>query len=435
MPMKTAKIVIVGGKLMVKLGFDRQCITPTLPIRLRGFAEERIAVEVHDDLYARCLVFDNGEKKYAFINCDLLNVSHLVNDMVAEKLAKLGIDSENIVITVTHTHSGPGGFLDTRAGLFENMQQMFGEAELGFIDSFAQKIYTGVANAIANLVETEVKIGRSFVENVGKERHDPNLPGDNEILVYEFNRQDGKKVLMYNYACHPTVTGAKNIMVSRDLPGPVERDLPYDMTMFINGDCGDISTRYTRQSATFEQIEVYAKEIINGINRALENVEYSGPLTKIAVKRFSKELAIKKVPPVEEEQAKLDKYLEQIEEAKKNNVTAGELRLIQSFAEGAATAVNLAKGLKGKTSEQVEYSIMTIENTKIAIVPGELFSSVGKILKEAGLEIFGYGNGYYMYFADENAYDAMYYEAMSSPFAKGASEVLINDIKEKGAMI
>ena len=420
---------------MIKLGFDRQCITPDLPIRLRGFAETRIAVEVHDDLYARCLVFDNGNDKFAFVNCDLLNISHLVLDKVSEKLAKLGIKKDNIVITVTHTHSGPGGFLDTRNGLFENMQQMFGEAELDFIERFADRIYCGIENAISNLEETEVKIGRSYVENVGKERHDPNLPGDNEILVYEFNRLDGKKVLMYNYACHPTVTGAQNIMVSRDLPGPVERDLPYDMTMFINGDCGDISTRYTRQSATFEQIEIYAAEIINGINRALENFEYSGPLTKIAVNKFSKELAIKKVPPVEEEQAKLDKYLAEIEEAKKNNVSSGELRLIQSFAEGAATAVNLAKGLKGKVSEMVEYSIMEIENTKIAIVPGELFSSVGKNLKDVGFEIFGYGNGYYMYFADENAYDSMFYEAMSSPFAKGQSEVLINDIKEKGALI
>ena len=420
---------------MIKLGFDRQCITPDLPIRLRGFAETRIAVEVHDDLYARCLVFDNGSDKYAFVNCDLLNISHLVLDKVAEKLAKLGIKKDNIVITVTHTHSGPGGFLDTRNGLFENMQQMFGEAELDFIERFADRIYTGIENAISNLEETEVKIGRSHVDNVGKERHDPNLPGDNEILVYEFNRLDGKKVLMYNYACHPTVTGAKNIMVTRDLPGPVERDMQYDMTMFVNGDCGDISTRYTRQSATFEQIEIYAEEIIKGINRALENFEYSGPLTKITVRKFSKELAIKEVPPVEEEQAKLDKYLAEIEEAKKNNVTSGELRLIQSFAEGAATAVNLAKGLKGKVSELVEYSIMEIENTKIAIVPGELFSSVGKTLKDVGFEIFGYGNGYYMYFADENAYDSMFYEAMSSPFAKGQSEVLINDIKEKGTLI
>ena len=420
---------------MIKLGFDRQCITPELPIQLRGFAETRIATEVHDDLYARCMVFDNGNEKLVFVNCDLLNVSQLVLDMVADRLKELDIKKDNIVITVTHTHSGPGGTLDTRSGLFTSMQQMFGEAEEEFIAYFADKVYKGVENSLNDLVETEVKIGRSYVENVGKERHDPNLPGDDEILVYEYTRQDGKKVLMYNYACHPTVTGGKNIMVTRDLPGPVERDLPYDMTLFVNGDCGDISTRYTRKSATFEQIEVYAKEIISGINRALDNIDYSGPLTKITMKRFSKELDIKDVPPVEEEKARHEKYLLEIEEAKKNNVPAGELRLIQSFAEGAATAVNLAKALKGITSEVVEYTIMEIQDTKIAVVPGELFSTLGGLLKTKGLEVFGYGNGYYLYFADENAYDAMFYEAMSSPFAKGASEVLVNDIIEKSATI
>ena len=36
-----------------------------------------------------------------------------------------------------------------------------------------------------------------------------------------------------------------------------------------------------------------------------------------------------------------------------------------------------------------------------------------------------------MYFADETAYEKMYYEAMSSPFEKGVGELLIREIKKQ----
>ena len=52
---------------MLTLGFDKQCITPELPTPLRGYAASRIATEVHDDLYARCLGIELDGTHYLFV--------------------------------------------------------------------------------------------------------------------------------------------------------------------------------------------------------------------------------------------------------------------------------------------------------------------------------------------------------------------------------
>ncbi|MDD6466577.1 MAG: neutral/alkaline non-lysosomal ceramidase N-terminal domain-containing protein [Erysipelotrichaceae bacterium] len=417
---------------MVSLGFDRQCITPEVPFRLRGYEIKRIANEVHDDLYTRCLLLEENGVRYVLAQCDLVGLDYALVNEVWERIKDLGIDKEHIVITATHTHAGPGGVINTATGLFSQLQEIFGPYDEQLVNHIADAISVAVHHAANDLVETNVTIARGKIENVGKERHDASLPGDDSLLVYRFERKDGKQVLLYNYACHPTVTGPNNLQVTADFPYAVERDLDYDMVMFINSCCGDISTRFTRESSSFEQVEIYCKRIIQGIEEALAHPVYQGELKDVQMHQYTITLPIKKVRPVEEEQAQLEKYLKQLEEAKKQNLDAGQLRVIASYAEGASTAVNLAKALQGIESEDVKFTMMVLGGIKIAVAPGELFSTLGVPLKQEGIEVFGYGNGYYLYLADEHSYDKGFYEAMCSPFEKGVGELLIKEMKERG---
>ena len=93
-------------------------------------------------------------------------------------------------------------------------------------------------------------------------------------------------------------------------------------------------------------------------------------------------------------------------------------------------AVGLSETLRGLSDIDAHFSIMQLQHLSIAVVPGELFSTLGVPLKKEGVEIFGYGNGYYLYIADEKSYDEMVYEAMSSPFEKGVGEFLVNEIRK-----
>lgn len=415
---------------MVTIGFDKQCITPELPAPLRGYAGERIASEVHDDLYARCIGMEQEGVRYLFVQCDLIGVDDSVLNAVLEKIKDLDMKEEHLTIVATHTHAGPGGTVDTSKEPFCNLQDIFGMPNPKYLDFLAEKIALAARNCFANLLPCELTIARGMIENVGTERHDPALPGDNSLLVFLFRRTDRKELLLYNYACHPTVTGPGNLMITADFPYAVERDLDYDLVMFVNSNAGDISTRFTRQSSGFEQVEIYKEIIVKQIKEALKTPVYQGAFTNVSMNRYPITLPIKKVRPVEVEKKALADHEMQLAKAEAAGKDALTLRLLASYVEGSKIAIGLADALKGLESIDAHFTIMQLQNITIAVVPGELFSTLGVPLKNKGIEIFGYGNGYYLYLADEKSYDKNVYEAMSSPFEKGVGEFLVNRIQD-----
>ena len=45
-------------------------ITPPLGVSLNGGMQDRTAEHIHDELHARCLVLDDGERRVAIVVCD-----------------------------------------------------------------------------------------------------------------------------------------------------------------------------------------------------------------------------------------------------------------------------------------------------------------------------------------------------------------------------
>ena len=415
---------------MVTIGFDKQCITPKLPAPLRGYAAKRIAKEVHDDLFARCLAMEQDGVRYLFVQCDLIGIDDSVLNKTLEKLKDCNIEKEHLTIVATHTHAGPGGTVDTSKDPFANLQSIFGAPDPEYLDFLTEQIALAAHNSFSDLQSCTLTIGRGSIQQVGTERHDPALPGDESLLVLLFERSDHKRLLLYNYACHPTVTGPENLMITADFPYAVERDLNYDLVMFVNGNAGNISTRFTRKSSGFEQVELYKDSIINAVVDALKTPVYHGSFDYVSMKRYPITLPIKKVRPVEEEKASLAAYEDQLARATLEEKDPLTLRLLATYVEGGKIAVGLSETLQGLSDIDAHFTILQLQNLSIAVVPGELFSTLGVPLKEKGIEIFGYGNGYYLYIADEKSYDEMVYEAMSSPFEKGVGEFLINEIRK-----
>ena len=63
---------------------------------------------VVDPLYARSLVFVQGEVKGAILMCDLIGIPRDLSRIVREQASgKTGIPYQNITIAATHTHTGP----------------------------------------------------------------------------------------------------------------------------------------------------------------------------------------------------------------------------------------------------------------------------------------------------------------------------------------
>ena len=63
------------------------------------------------------------------------------------------------------------------------------------------------------------------------------------------------------------------------------------------------------------------------------------------------------------------------------------LRLLSTYVEGGKIAVGLAETLQGLQNIEAHFTIIGLQNLTTAVVPGELFSTLGVPLKKEGIEL------------------------------------------------
>jgi neutral ceramidase len=89
-----------------RAGAAKSNITPFLGGGIIGGWGTPEATHVHDELHARCLVLDDGTTKLVFIVADVLGLRRDLIDEAKSRINKItNIPTENIMISVTHTHS------------------------------------------------------------------------------------------------------------------------------------------------------------------------------------------------------------------------------------------------------------------------------------------------------------------------------------------
>ena len=171
----------------MKLSFKKLNITPSCPVPLSGFGKVRIANSVHDDLYARVFLFDNGKEEILWTQLDLVAIDQYVDDLV---LKKTGLKAHQVLLSTTHTHSGPGGTLSTHQGMLQGMNPVFCDFNPDYCEFITDQIADAVKELRKDLKESQVRIFRGTIHDLGTERHDASLPCDNDLLVLEFTTGD-----------------------------------------------------------------------------------------------------------------------------------------------------------------------------------------------------------------------------------------------------
>src|SRR3954452_17600446 len=100
-------------------GVGRSDVTPPTGFRTMGYVRsDAIARGQHTRLFARAIVLRSGDRKLALVATDLgFTPGGLVSE-VAARLASRGFSERDLVISASHTHSGPAGVGDIEAGHF-----------------------------------------------------------------------------------------------------------------------------------------------------------------------------------------------------------------------------------------------------------------------------------------------------------------------------
>ena len=95
----------------LQAGVGKADITPRLGYYLGGWTRaDRTAQGQHTRLHARALVLQRGDKKVALVAIDLFMVPGGMVKHLGDALASRGFSEQNILMSASHTHSGPGGY-------------------------------------------------------------------------------------------------------------------------------------------------------------------------------------------------------------------------------------------------------------------------------------------------------------------------------------
>jgi hypothetical protein len=103
----------------LQAGVGRSDITPPTGFPTFGYVrDDAIARGQHTRLYARAIVLQQGARKLALVTTDIGITPGGLLVEVASRLAARGFTQENIIVSASHTHSGPAGFANFQSDNF-----------------------------------------------------------------------------------------------------------------------------------------------------------------------------------------------------------------------------------------------------------------------------------------------------------------------------
>ena len=269
---------VVENMRKTKVGYSRSEITPQGTSRMAGFdLRKALSVGVLDPLYITVLFLEDLEGGQLIVcSYDLLGVDSQFCELVRKEITnRCVISDSDILISATHTHSAPGN-------IFSNKDKN----DIEYVNFLIETTIVTVEKAIANASFSIPYMKTTNVRNLACIRTEG--PGQDFIMrtnLLVLEREEDKVVLCL-LQCHPTILDENNLFLSRDLIGSCEKflDNKYQY-IFLNGACGDISTRYTRNESNIAELNRLGSILANDINEAIKNTEVVVDLHLRTVKR------------------------------------------------------------------------------------------------------------------------------------------------------
>lgn len=410
-------------------GFTQAVITPKLPCKLAGYAKQRSADTVHDDLYVKVFVFQQKQQLYALAAYDLLAVDHLIMDRVKQKCRQAELPFSHIFFSAIHTHSAAAGIIDSGHGFLKAAKDLLGEVDHAYIDDVADQTLKALSEAVDTMQKGIIETAYGSCIGVGANRNDKQLSGNSSLWIMEARHSD-KKALIVNFACHPTILKADNCAISSDFCGAYAKAMEqqgYSMCLFLNGSCGDISSRFTRQGSDFEEVRRMGDKLASATNLLRKQLS---PFSLERLEHRSLPICLKGRSAMSISEAKelLAQRKRELEQGKNQQLSSQALRLLESAVEGAMADYLYAASNVGNSEYLITVEMLKANDEIFIGIPAELFSELANPYEGEHTHFISYMNGYHMYIADQNAYEKQYYEASSSPFEKGEGEKLIQEI-------
>lgn len=438
----------------LKAGFGRVNINPPMGISIRGYYKPRFAEAILDDLEVNALALECGEVKTILISVDHCGIEQVLSAAFRKAASDAaGVPMENIIISATHTHTGPALEINSEDELTKEyttfVQRRIADAAKFAVDDLkdAKMGYgKGVASNVAFVRRFIMKDG-SIKTNPGVNNPDIVRPVgdiDDSVNVMRFDREGADTIVFVNFANHPDVVGGCKI--SADWPGllrkDVEKILDGTRCIFFNGAQGDVNhvnvhpkggdlngmfMDFDDVSRGYAHAEYIARVVTGGVLQAYDKVNYID-VDKLIAKQKVMNVPSNRPDPKDIPEAH---RINDLHNAGKDSELPYEGMMLTTVVAEAARMVRLENG---PDAFDMTLSAVVVGPVAIIGIPGEPFNGIGVGLKATE----GYDmilpccltNGSEGYFPMQDSYDQGGYEARSSRFKAGVAEFIIEEGKK-----
>ena len=379
-----------------KVGVATRDISPDWPLFLAGYPNvERTSDGINDPLFASAIFLSDGTNSIIMVSVDLLMFSPMLARQMREEIEKkTGVPASNIMLSCTHTHSGPM----TYQMLSRKGTSPCDSPDSRYMKFFSENVIASAVEAVKNAVPAEIAFTSAQISGVGTNRHDPKGPRDPECSIIVTRDPISKKLISLSlfYCMHPTVMHEDSKKVSSDFPGFARKFLNASLgkdlkIIYHTGPAGNQSPRYDVKGQTFAEAErlgsILGKAVLESVNK-LKGDDFRDDLRICAaVKKL--ELPFRTFKPLKEAEATLEAARAKFAKLKAENAGHGPVRTAECDIFGAEKAVVLSKAQeKGeiaalvKKYNPVEVIMLGIGDVRIVGFPCEIFVEYGLAVKE-----------------------------------------------------
>ncbi len=390
---------------MLKAGVIRKDITPPTGLELAGYPHyPRYNTGFHDPLYATCMLLEKEDTTLAMISLDLLFFSKKHVAEVRRRVKEAcGIPGGHIMISCSHTHSGPwaSGRLDIES--LEAGKEQPKEYVEFLIATLSDMVKEAKETAFPATFTWGIEVCGAE-SGVGGNRRIPGGPHDPLVSVMAVRDMEEKvRGVFVNYTLHPTFIHEWSTVCTADYPAylklQIEEMEPGAIVGFTQGTSGNQSSRYYRQGESYDEAERVGRILGKAAHKVLEKAVWSDEIELAAATR-ELELELREFGTEEELIAQVErdeKIYKELYAKYGDSENREEYYLWQNAnlkllgSEDQLGYVRMQKkGMKIELLEDeapAEIQVFRLGGTCVIGLPGELFVEFGLYLKAMA----GYG--------------------------------------------
>jgi len=367
-------------------------ITPAGPVFLYGYPHvPRLSTGVHDPLECAALYLRGGDEAVLFLAHDVICFTKaLVAAARARIAAATSLREEAIMITATHTHSGPvmARYLSNGA------DTVVPPPDPAYLEWLIGRMVAAATAAVGAAVPAEAGWSVARAEGVGSNRHDPAGPADPEVPVLVVRAVSDRRPLacMLVHAMHPTVLHEDSKLISADFPYFARRWLRQSVlpascpVLHHNGASGNQSPRHMTRANTFAEAQRLGEILGRAVAEVIPRMVFDAAPALRSHRSFI-ELEPRVFPSVEKAAAAVGEARARFERLRNENAPRQAVRTAECDVFGAEETLELSRAAAdGRLAAEMR-KCLPAEIQAIGIGPWTYVGWPGEFFVEFGLAL------------------------------------------------